>query len=124
MNFRAVRLLVGGYLVLSVLTVATVITLSQVAPAQVNPEAWVRSIIVAATSVLTFAFASGAARGRPQALLRLRIVVAIILVAIVGVLAFVPLPAWMVVEQATCGVLLAAVATLIFRRRLATGAAS
>jgi hypothetical protein len=124
MNFRTVRLLVGGYLVLSVLTVATVVTLAQVAPAQVNPEAWVRSIIVAATSVLTFAFATSAARGRPKALLRLRIVVAIILVAIIAVLAFVPLPEWMIFEQAACGVLLAIVATLIFRRRLTAGATS
>jgi hypothetical protein len=42
-------------------------------------------------------------------------VVAIILVAIVAVLLFVPLPTWMVIEQIACGVLLAAVAAVILR---------
>lgn len=111
----AVRWLVGAYVGLSVLTVAAIITLSQVDPSEVNPQAWVRGIIVAATSVLTFLFAERAAKGRPRALLRLRIIVAIVLVAIVGVLLFVPLPGWMVVEQVLCGVLLLATAALIFQ---------
>lgn len=111
----AVRWLVGAYVGLSVLTVAAIITLSQVDPSEVNPQAWVRGIIVAATSVLTFLFAERAAEGRPRALLRLRIIVAIVLVAIVGVLLFVPLPGWMVVEQVLCGVLLLVTAALIFQ---------
>ena len=57
--------------------------------------------------ILTFWFAVRAARGdNLRWLLRLRIIVAIILAAIVAVLFFLPLPAWMVAEQATCGVLL------------------
>jgi phosphatidylserine synthase len=112
--FRAVRLLVGAYLTLSVLTVVAVIVLSRWAPSQVNDQAWVRGIIVAATAVLTFVFARRAAQGRPRALLRLRIVVVIILVTIVGVLLFVSLPAWMKVEQAVCGALLLATAAIIF----------
>jgi hypothetical protein len=114
-EFRIVRFLVGTYLFLSFLTVAAVITFSNIAPDQVNPEAWVRGIIVAATSILTFVFANRAAKGQARALLRLRIVVAVILVAIVGVLFFVPLPAWMIVEQAVCGVLLLITALIIFR---------
>jgi hypothetical protein len=114
--FRTVKLLIGGYLALSVLTVATVIVLSQADPDLVNPEAWVRSIIVAATSLLTFAFANRAARGKPRALLRLRIVVLIPLVAFAGVLLFLPLPLWMIVEQAVCEVLLLTTAFLIFGR--------
>ena len=100
------ELLVGSYLALSVLTVAMVVVLSQLAPHLVNPQAWVRSIIVAATSLLTFRFATMAARGKPRALLRLRIVVSILLIAIVAVLFFLPLPLWMVIEQAVCGLLL------------------
>jgi hypothetical protein len=111
----AVRWLTGAYVGLSVLTVAAIITLSQVDPGEVNPQAWVRGIIVAATSVLTLIFADRAAKGRPRALLRLRIIVTIVLVAIVAVLLFVPLPGWMVVEQALCGVLLLATAAIIFR---------
>jgi len=113
---RAARLLIGGYVALSVLTVATVITLSKLAPDQVNPQAWVRSIIVAATSLLTLRFAVLAAQGRPRALLRLRIVVSILFVAIIAVLFFVPLPLWMVIEQCACGLLLAGTAVVIFRR--------
>lgn len=111
----AVRWLVGAYVGLSILTVAAIVTLSQVDPSEVTPQAWVRGIIVAATSVLTLLFADRAAKGRPRALLRLRLVVTIVLVAIVGVLLFLPLPGWMVVEQGACGVLLLATAAIIFR---------
>jgi hypothetical protein len=114
-NLRAATWLVGAYAVLSVLTVAAIITFSAVAPSLVNPEAQVRAVIVAATSVLTYVFARRAAGGNERALLRLRIVVAVILVAVVAVLFFVPLPAWMIAEQAACGVLLAATAVLIYR---------
>ena len=112
--FRAVRWLVGAYLVLSILTVAAIITLSDIAPDLVTPQARVRGIIVAATSVLTFVFANRAARGSVRALLRLRIAVAVILIAIGAVLVFLPLPLWMIIEQAACGALLAATAVIIF----------
>jgi hypothetical protein len=112
---RAARLLIGGYVALSILTVAAVITLSRLAPHQVNPQAWLRSIIVSATSLLTFRFAVLAAQGRPRALLRLRIVVSILVVAVIAVLFFVPLPLWMVIEQCVCGLLLAGTAVVIFR---------
>ena len=101
---------------LSILTVIAIAILSGVAPDLVSPQAWVRGIIIAATSILTFAFARRAAHGSPRALLRLRIVVAILLVAVVAVLFFLPLPVWMVVEQAVCGALLLATAIIIFRR--------
>ena len=64
----AVRWLVGTYLALSVLTVGAIVTLSVVVPSEVNPQAWVRGIIVAATSVLTFIFANRAASGNARAL--------------------------------------------------------
>ena len=96
--------------------------LTAVAPHQVPPQAWVRGVIVAATSILTFVFARAAARGAPRALLRLRIVVLVLLVAIVGVLLFLPLPLWMVIEQAVCGALLLATAILLFGHRV-SGAA-
>lgn len=114
-DFRTVKWLVGVYVGLSTLTVAAIITFSAVAPGLVNPQAQVRGIIVAATSLLSFVFASRAARGDTRALLRLRIVVAIVIVAVIAVLFFVPLPSWMVVEQAACGAVLAAVAVIILR---------
>ena len=112
--FGAVRWLVAGYLILSMLTVAAIIVFSRIAPDLVTPQAWVRGIIVAATSILTVIFASRAARGNERALLRLRIAVAVILIAIVAVLFFLPLPLWMIIEQAACGALLLAAAIIIF----------
>lgn len=114
-DFRPVKWLVGAYLVLSLLTVAAIITFSDFAPNLVTPQAWVRGIIVAATSILTFVFANRAALGDPRALLRLRIVVAVILIAMAAVLLFLPLPLWMFIEQAACGALLLATAVIIFR---------
>jgi len=112
---RAVTWLVGAYVVLSGLTVVAIATFASVAPSLVNPQAWVRGIIVAVTSALTFVFARRAATGNARALLRLRIIVVIILVAIGAVLFLVPLPGWMIVEQIVCGILLLATAVLIFR---------
>jgi hypothetical protein len=65
---RPVQWLVGAYLVLSMLTVAAMAVLSDVAPSLVSSTAWGRGIIVAATSVLTFVFASRAAKGNSRAL--------------------------------------------------------
>jgi hypothetical protein len=112
---RPVKWLVGAYLILSMLTVVAIITFSDIAPNLVIPQAWVRGIIVAATSILTFIFANRAATGNPRALLRLRIVVAVILIALVAVLCFLPLPLWMFIEQVACGALLLATAVIIFR---------
>jgi hypothetical protein len=112
---RAVTWLVGAYVVLSGLTVVAIATFASVAPSLVNPQAWVRGIIVAVTSLLTFVFARRAAAGNTRALLRLRIIVVVILVAIGAVLFLVPLPGWMIVEQIACGILLLATAVLIFR---------
>ena len=112
---RTVTWLVGAYAVLSGLTVVAIATFASVAPSLVNPQAWVRGIIVAVTSLLTFVFARRAAAGNARALLRLRIIVVVILVAIGAVLFLVPLPGWMIVEQIACGILLLATAVLIFR---------
>jgi hypothetical protein len=112
---RAVTWLVGAYVVLSGLTVVAIATFASVAPSLVNPQAWVRGIIVAVTSLLTFVFARRAAAGNARALLRLRIIVVVILVAIGAVLFLVPLPGWIIVEQIACGILLLATAVLIFR---------
>jgi len=111
-----VRKLIGAYLAISCLTVAAIIVLSLVAPDQVNSNAWVRGIIVAMTSVLTFVFATRAAAGKPRALLRLRIVVVVLLIAFTAVLIFLPLPVWMKAEQSVCCALLLMTAVLIFRR--------
>ncbi|MEV0202362.1 hypothetical protein [Nonomuraea sp. NPDC050691] len=85
------------------------------APSLVSPQAWGRGVIVAATSILTLAFARRAQHAGHRALLRLRIVLVVIPVAVVGVLLFLPLPGWMVAEQGVCGLLLLSAAVLAFR---------
>lgn len=114
-RLRTTRLLVTAYTVLSVLTVAAIAVFSAVAPSLVSPQAWVRGVIVAATSVLTLVFARRAQQGGDRALLRLRIVLVVILVALGGVVLFLSLPTWMVVEQSVCGVLLLLAAVFAFR---------
>lgn len=112
----AIRRLIGTYVMLSMLTVVALAVLAGADPGQATPEAWVRGVIVAGTSMLTLLFATRAAKGDARAALRLRIIVAVLLVAFTAVLFFLPLPAWMVGEQAACAVLLLATAVLIFRR--------
>ncbi|MEU5866587.1 MULTISPECIES: hypothetical protein [unclassified Nonomuraea] len=114
-GLHTAKVLISAYAALSLLTVVAIAVFSAVAPSLVTPEAWGRGVIVAATSVLTFAFARRAQSGGDRALLRLRIVLVVILVAVVGVLLFLPLPSWMVAEQGVCGVLLLAAAVLAFR---------
>ncbi|WP_027346894.1 hypothetical protein [Hamadaea tsunoensis] len=114
-TLRTARTLVAAYMAVSIATVAAIVYLAKQRPDQVTPQAEVRATIVALTSILTFVFAQRAVQGRPRALLRLRIVVAVLLVAVVGVLFFLALPKWMVVEQAVCGALLLLTALLVFR---------
>jgi polyferredoxin len=114
-GLRTVRRLVGAYVILSLAAVATIIALSKLSPGELNPQAWVRGIIVAGTSLLTFAIARRASPDQPRTMLRLRVVLVVILVAVVGVLFFVALPNWMRVEQAVCGVLLLSAAVLALR---------
>ncbi|WP_290053173.1 hypothetical protein [Amycolatopsis solani] len=116
-GFRPVLLLTGAYAALSVLTLA-VIVLFRHHPALVTDAVWVRATLVVASSLLTFAFARSAARGARKGLLRLRIVSAVMLVAIVVIVALPGLfPLWLRVEQGVCGLLLLAVTVLITRRR-------
>lgn len=113
---RTAERLVRGYVVVSLVTVVALLILTLLAPRDVTIEAWVRGVIVAGTSLLTLLFARRARSGGAKALLRLRIIVVVLIVAVLGVLFFLPLPLWMVIEQALCGVILVATATQIFRK--------
>ncbi|MEU1393608.1 MULTISPECIES: hypothetical protein [unclassified Nonomuraea] len=114
-GLHAAKILVAAYATLSLLTVAAIAVFSAVAPSLVSPQAWGRGVIVAATSILTLAFARRAQQAGDRALLRLRIVLVVVLVAGLGVLLFLPLPGWMVAEQGVCGLLLLSAAVLAFR---------
>jgi hypothetical protein len=116
--FRRVTVLVGIYLTISVLTILAAIAYRD-DPTVVNTAVWIRASIVVIAAALMFRFAIGAARGNARAYLRLRIVSAIMVVAIAVILA-IPgdFPLWMKIEQAVCGAILLAVVVLANRTRL------
>ncbi|MEW9528221.1 hypothetical protein [Microbispora sp. NPDC049125] len=105
-SFRTMKILVGCYIVLSVLTLVAAYVLRD-DPRMVTDTVWVRGVIVAASSLLMFSFVAGTARGRGRAYLRLRIASALMVVAIT-VLVALPgfLPVWMRIEQGVCGLAL------------------
>ena len=115
---RSVQLLILGYVAISVLTLVAIIALRNHTTV-VNDAVRVRATIVVASSLLTFAFARSAARGSRRGYLRLRIVSAVMLVAIVVIIALPgTFPLWMKAEQAVCGLLLLAVALLVNGKHL------
>lgn len=115
---RSVQLLVLGYVAISVLTLVAIIALRNHSTV-VNDAVRVRGAIVVASSLLTFAFARSAARGSRRGYLRLRIVSAVMLVAIVVIIALPgTFPLWMKGEQAVCGLLLLAVTLLVNGKHL------
>jgi hypothetical protein len=118
--FRTVKRLIGGYLVLSVLTLAAVALLRN-HHSMVTTPVWVRTSIVVASSLLMSAFAARAARGSQRAFLRLRLVSAIMVVAIVVIIA-IPgsFPAWLKLEQGVCGLLLIGVVAVVNGKHLRT----
>jgi hypothetical protein len=114
-TLRNTRILVGCYLTLSVLTLVAVI-LMRGHTDLVTPSVWGRTSIVALTSLLMMSFVVRAGRGSPRAYLRLRLVSAIMLVAIAVILA-IPgdFPLWLKLEQGACGLLLLGVVVQVNR---------
>ncbi|WP_198676207.1 hypothetical protein [Kribbella monticola] len=116
--FRTFKGLIGGYLALSVLTLVAVALLRN-HHSMVTTPVWVRTSIVVASSLLMAAFAARAARGSGRAFLRLRLVSAIMVVAIVVIIA-IPgsFPAWLKIEQGVCGLLLIGVVVVVNGKHL------
>jgi hypothetical protein len=103
--FRRVKLLVGCYLGISVLTLVAIVLLRN-NPAIVTSAVWIRGSIVVASALLTTAIAAQMTRGSSGGYLRLRLVSVIMLVAIVIIIALPdPFPLWMKIEQGVCGLL-------------------
>jgi len=110
--FRRIRGFLGCYLALSALTVAAT-ALLRLRAVDVTPAVWTRESIVLASAVATYAFAVRAGRGSRRALLRLRLVSAVMLAAIAVVVALPgAFPGWLRIEQAGCGLLLLPVVVL------------
>ena len=117
-TMRTVKLLVGTYLSISALTLVAIVLMRGHANL-VNAAVWTRGTIVVVTSALMFSFAVRAARGSGRAFLRLRIVSAIMVVAIAAIVSLPgTFPVWMKIEQALCGAVLLGVVSLVNGRRL------
>ncbi len=116
--FRSIRRLIAGYLVLSALTMVAVVLLRN-HQSMVTPAVWVRSVIVVASAAVMTAFASRAAGGHARSYLRLRLVSAIMVVAIVVIIA-IPgdFPVWLKIEQGACGLLLLGVVLIANSKHL------
>ena len=116
--FRGVKLLVGGYFALSVATFAAIVLLRDHSSV-VNDAVWVRGTIVVASAALMTGFVRRAARGSGRAYLRLRLVSAIMVVAIAVIISLPgTFPLWMKIEQGVCGLLLIGVVVLVNRKQV------
>lgn len=117
-TFRRIKRLVGCYLGLSALTLVAVVLLRDHSD-DVNSAVWTRGVIVVASALLTSVFAARAARGARRAYLRLRIISAVMVVAIAVIIALPgTFPLWMKIEQGVCGLLLIGVVVLVNGRHL------
>jgi hypothetical protein len=115
---RRIRLLVATYLGISVLTLVAVVLLRH-RPGVVNDAVWIRGMIVVASALLTFAFTVRAARGSRRAFRRLRLISAIMMVAIAVIVALPgTFPVWMKLEQGVCGLLLLGVVLMVNGKHL------
>ncbi|MEV8525124.1 hypothetical protein AB0451_13390 [Streptomyces sp. NPDC052000] len=116
--FRGTKLLAGGYLAISVLTLAAIALLRNDA-AEVNTAVWVRGSIVVASAFVTYLCAVRVARGSRSAYRRLRIISGAMVVAIAAIIALPgTFPMWLKAEQAVCGLVLIAVAAIVNGKHL------
>ena len=116
--FRPAKRLVMGYAALSAGTLAAIALLRD-HTGIVNSAVWTRGIIVVLSSLLMVRFTARAAQGAGRAYLRLRIVSAVMVVAIAVIVALPgTFPVWMKIEQSACGLLLIGVVALINRSRV------
>lgn len=116
--FRPVRLLLAAYLGISALALVAIVVLRD-NPDLVNDAVWVRATLVFASSVLPLRFAARAADGFRRGYLRLRIVSAVMVVAIVVIVSLPGLfPLWIRIEQGACGIVLATVVVIVNSARI------
>jgi hypothetical protein len=116
--FRTLRILVGAYLGVSVLTLAAIIVLRD-SPQIVDDAVWIRGSIVVASAAVMFLFATRMANGHRRAYLRVRILSAVMVVAIVVIISLPgTFPMWLKIEQAVCGLILIGVVIVANGRQL------
>ncbi|MFE9425131.1 hypothetical protein ACFYNO_19385 [Kitasatospora sp. NPDC006697] len=116
--FGTVRTLVLAYLGLSVATLAAIVIMRN-HHTQVNAVVWSRGVVVVLSAAFTLWLTGRAADGSRRAFRRLRIVSAVMTLAIVYIVTAQPgLPVWMRIEQGACGLALLGVAAVVNGRHL------
>ena len=111
--FRKIKLLVGGYLGISVFAMAAIVLMRHHS-AEVNSSVCTHGILVAASALVAFIVAVRAARGSRGAYRRLRIISVALVVAITVIIALPgSFPLWMKAEQGVAGLLMIGVAVLV-----------
>ncbi len=112
------RQLLGAYLMVSLLTLAGVVLLRNHSNV-VNAAVWIRTSVVAASSVITYVIAIAAARGSRGAYRRLRILTGVMVVAIAVIIALPgTFPLWLKLEQGLCGLILLGVVAIVNRQHV------
>jgi hypothetical protein len=114
-----VKFLVGLYNAISVLSLIAIALLRKHNDNVNYSSVWTHGIIVAASALLALSITIRAARGARRAFLRLRIISAVLVVAIVAIIV-IPgsFPVWMKAEQGVCGLLVIGVALIVNGRDL------
>src|SRR5262249_18488267 len=104
--FRNLLLLVGGYLTLSLVTLGAIFALRNHGSI-VNAAVWTRGSIVAGTALVMFLAAFRAFSRSRSAYIRVRIMSAVMVVAIAVIVALPGVfPVWLKLEQGVCGLIL------------------
>ncbi|MCQ4041026.1 hypothetical protein ACFOSC_09945 [Streptantibioticus rubrisoli] len=111
--FRSAKRLVGAYLGISVLTLVAIVLLRG-DTSVVNQAVWVRGSVVVASALLTYILATRMTRGSHGAYRRLRIISAVMTVAIAAIVTLPgAFPLWMKIEQGLCGLCLLGVVLIV-----------
>lgn len=116
--FRPVLVLLAAFLAVSTAMLAVLVTLTAIGVG-LDPAIWIRCSLVFGSSIVLLLIATRAARGSRSALIRLRIIAPVVVIA-VAVIVSIPgfLPGWVRVEQAVCGALVLPVAIMVNRARV------
>jgi hypothetical protein len=130
--FRPVLVLLVSFVAVSAAMIAALIALSTIGSGSIgvgmigthgiDPAIWIRCSIVLGSSIVLLLCAVSAARGSRRAWLRLRIISAVVVIAIAVIVALPDfLPGWVRIEQAICGALVLPVAILVNRTGIRAG---
>jgi hypothetical protein len=115
-KLRIAQVLLGGYALLSVLTLLAIVVFSG-NPDIVTDAVWIRGGILAVASVVTFALGVSMARGSRSNYRRVQIIAIAQVVAILVIESFPgAFPIWFKIENGVSGALLVIVALVTFAR--------